>query len=103
GKIHDSLFAEPLPIRALAAHESYCSALMSRTFDLLDEIDGHPAAIAYEDIFEASSPALARKSLHLLLRHLNMPLEAEAAGLWAGAVLESGDQKTRELYVRFPG
>jgi hypothetical protein len=103
GKIRDSLFAEPLPVPALAAHESYCSALMSRTFDLLDEIDGHPAAISYEDIFEASSPALARKSLLLLLRHLNMPLEPEAAGLWAGAVLESGDQKTRELYVRFLG
>ena len=103
GKIPDSLFSELLPVRSLAAHESYCSALMSRTFDLLDEIDGVPAAIAYEDIFETSSPALARKSLHLLLRYLNMPLEAEAAGLWAGAVLGSGDQKTRDLYVRFPG
>lgn len=94
-------FAE-LPIDKLVDHEQHCVRSLSTAWQQLKSLGVKPYAMAFEDLYEARSPALAALQMENLFKYLDWQ-NTDSPEKMAEEVSSKGDQGTRSKYHAFPG
>jgi len=61
-----------LPVARLIAHEQRCASNLSLVWTALTRLDGHPLAVAYEDIYFAADANGVLRVVSELLNHLGL-------------------------------
>jgi hypothetical protein len=99
----ERLFAEPLPVEAMVAHEARCNLLLQRLWDRLIQRGVQPTAQAFEDIFQIDDSELAASRLKALVAALGVDASPQALDNFVAETLKRGDQGTRAAYQNFRG
>lgn len=92
-----------LPVANLAAHERRCASELDSVWRFLQELGVRPHALAFEDLYQAPSLAVAAEQLTALFVYLGWQGCAGDALALAQDVVGKGDQGTRHKYQEFAG
>ncbi|MCG5500807.1 polysaccharide pyruvyl transferase family protein [Ectothiorhodospira lacustris] len=93
----------PLPVEKLLAHERHCTELLEKTLHQLKSLGAKPVALAYEEVYRASSMQDAQSALGRVLAALEISMAEEDLPAWTQAIVGKGDQGTRNKYREIPG
>jgi hypothetical protein len=99
----ERLFAEPLPVEAMVAHEARCTLLLQSLWDRLKQRGVQPIALAFEDIFDIDDSELAGSRLKALVAALGFDASQQALDNFVAETLKRGNQGTRAAYQNFRG
>lgn len=97
----DAIFAKPLPIARLTAHERLARARMAECYRVLRALGANPLLVAFEDVYVTTELDSARERLLNILDALGMPRGEASDREFLDATLR-GEQGTRSQYSRFP-
>lgn len=99
----EMLAQQVLPVERLVAHERRCSGELTALWRLLRELGVQPHALAFEDLYQAQSLAVAAERLTALFAYLGWQGGAGDALALAQEVVGKGNQGTRHKYQEFAG
>ena len=98
-----SLQSQVLPVESLVAHERRCAGELGSAWRLLQELGARPHALAFEDLYQAPSLAVAAERLTALFAYLGWQGGVGDALALAQDVVGKGNQGTRHKYQEFAG
>lgn len=98
--IDDGIFAEPLPVDELVAHEIDCRRRLNAVHDRLAALGVSPLLVAFEDIYADADAGAVAARLHALLAGLGLSAGDESDRGFIARVA-GGEQGTRDKYARF--
>ncbi|TDM06392.1 MAG: hypothetical protein C4K60_17690 [Ideonella sp. MAG2] len=102
-KVLDAVYAKPLPVAELVAHEGRCAQRLRDSWELLLSLNQHPLALAFEDVYDNPDAASAQAGIEALLQALNLGEDPAFTAKFVADVLNKGKQGTRDDYARFQG
>lgn len=95
--------SQALPVESLVAHERRCASELGSIWRRLQELGVRPHALAFEDLYQAPSLAVAAERLTALFAYLGWQGGAGDALALAQEVVGKGNQGTRHKYQEFAG
>lgn len=99
----EMLTQQALPVDKLAAHERRCASELGGVWRLLLELGARPYALAFEDLYQEASLAVAAERLTALFAYLGWQGGMGDAMALAQEVVGKGNQGTRHKYQEFAG
>ena len=97
----DEIYADPLPVSDLVAHEKRCVWILNQIWTFLQRIGTEPHYLLYEDIYKKEDKSESFYHLFPVLNKFDLVSSEEEGRIFYHELIRNGEQGTRKDYSLF--